>query len=459
MSEAGGRSPILYAVVFLIIGLIIGGVVGYFAAPPKIVTKPVAGGTATVTVTATATTTKYVTVTATPAAAGGIPKEIPVGVLVSMTGALASAGPYYKAAAELAVEDVNKWLAEMGLPYRVKLYLEDEKTSPEGALAAVQSLAARGVKIVIPYTSGDCRAIYSFINEHKIVAISYASTAIALGIPNDYLFRLVPTDAYQSKALAKLMWVCGVRKAVVVYRGDEWGSGLYEEFKKDFEALGGKVIGIKYDPSAPDLSPEARKAEDHVRSLGAGKDVGLLAISFTEDFVSFFTAAKESKVLMSIKWFGTDGTVCSTRIRDTFGEVIDKAGIGFLSTYYEVGFNPRQASFIERYKKKTGERPESYQFALYDCIWVATLSVLVAGKYDGEAIKNVLPRVAETYFGLTGWCKLNENGDRGVGDYAIWTLNATRWFVIAHYSGTTDAITWTPEGKAWLKAKGWTISG
>ncbi len=443
----------------LIIGLVIGAAIGYLAAPGKekttTVTTTVSGGGGATTVTQT------ITHTVTQTAAGGgtsIPKEIPIGVLVTLTGALADAGPRYKVAASLAEEDINKFFESAGLPYRVKLYFEDTKTTPEGALAAVQSLAARGVKVIMAYTSGDCRTISSFINQHKIVAISYASTAPSLAIPGDYCFRLVPTDLHQAMALARLVWDTGTRKAVVVYRGDDWGVGLYNAFKKRFEQLGGTVQGVKYDPAAPDLSPEARKAESIVQQWGAGDDVGLVALSFNEDFISFLNAAKDSKILMSIKWYGSDGTVRSQRIMQEYGAFIAKSKIGFPNTYYTVKQLPKQASFAKRYKAQTGENPASYQFALYDGIWLATLSTFIAGKYDGEAIAKVLPTVADMYYGLSGWTKLDEAGDRAFSVYAVWVVNATMWYPIAYYDESTDSITWTPEGQAWLKEHGWTVT-
>ena len=68
--------------------------------------------------------------------------------------------------------------------------------------------------------------------------------------------------------------------------------------------------------------------------------------------------------------------------------------------------------------------------------------------YDGAVLKNVVPYVADNYFGVTGWCRLNENGDREAATYDLefvgknstggitWIDNA------ATISASTGTVTW-----------------
>jgi len=72
--------------------------------------------------------------------------------------------------------------------------------------------------------------------------------------------------------------------------------------------------------------------------------------------------------------------------------------------------------------------------------------MLIAGKYDAEAIKAVLPTVAASTFGASGWIKLNEAGDRELGDYDLWAIilkdGKYQWAKVGYYSATTDSVTW-----------------
>jgi branched-chain amino acid transport system substrate-binding protein len=74
------------------------------------------------------------------------------------------------------------------------------------------------------------------------------------------------------------------------------------------------------------------------------------------------------------------------------------------------------------------------------------LSILAAGKYDGPAIRAVLPFVADRYFGASGNTVLKPNGDRANMDqefYAIEMVNGTAtWVDVAHYNAATNQFTW-----------------
>ncbi len=376
-----------------------------------------------------------------------LPKEIVIGVAYPFTGYLSGYGLKYYRAVEMAIEDVNKFIREkLGLDVKFKVIKEDTKTSAEGAVKAIQSLSAKGVKVIVGFLASLCvEAVKSYADAHKIVVVSPASTAPALAIPGDYIFRFVPTDVHQGKALARLVWDSGVRKAVVIYRKDPWGEGLFKSFKANFEKLGGIVKGIGYDPMAKEHSAEVRKLADLVHDLGAGADVGVVLISFEDDGVDILRLAGESPVLMKVKWFGTDGTAFSTKIAKQVGDIVVKLG-GMPHTCYFPPQSPISEEVNRRYRERYGEDMDPYARTSYDAIWVLALTILQVGKYDGEAIAKALPEVAKRYFGVSGWTILDDAGDRAFGDYGIIVLKYEDgryvWKTIGIYHEITDSITW-----------------
>ncbi len=437
------EKALLNLIAGLIVGLIIGGglVYAFAGAPAQTVTTTItetAGAGATVTVTETTTVTKT-------QAAAALPEEIPIGVLLPLSGDLSSFGEKWKNAITLAEQDINEYVAKMGLNVKFKFYIEDTKTSPEGALAALQTLAAKGIKLVIgPAASSEVAAVKSYADANKIVIFSPSSTAPSLAIPNDYIFRNVVTDIYQGKALARLMWDSGVRKVVAIYRGDDWGVGLFEVTKKRFEELGGTMEGVKYDPAATELSAEVRKASSLVSQFGAGEDVAVLLISFEDDGISVLTLAANDPVLSRVKWFGTDGITYSTKIAEQIGDIMVKLNV--MSTLMVPPESPKKTAFMERYESKFGVEPDSYTLNIYDNAWILALAVLETEKYDGETIAKILPDVAEKYFGVSGWTNLDEVGDRLPTDYTIAKVveedGKYVWVDAGKYVPATDTIQW-----------------
>ncbi len=370
--------------------------------------------------------------------------EVPIGALLPLEGPLSSFAKRNQIALEMAIEDINAFAENTGSKFRFKLLVEDTKLDKQVALSRLQSLAAQGVLIAIgPMASSEVGAIKSFADNNKIIVISQSSTAPSLGIPNDYIFRLVPTDLLQSKAIARLIMDRGYTKAAVIYRGDDWGVGLFEAFKERFEELGGQVEGVFYDPNAKDLSGEVRKLSDIASKFG--DNTAVLMIAFEDDGMQIIKLAAQDPVLSKLEWFGTDGTAVSGKLKDQVGAEVVKLG-GLLSTNFQPAKNPLQEEFMKRFKARAGENPDAYSMNAYDAAWIAALSVMLVGEYNSEKVVQVLPDVAKRYFGVSGNTILNENGDRASGDYAIWKLVQTdkglEWKIVAMYSVATDSVTY-----------------
>lgn len=439
------QKSLISIVAALVIGLILGAGFTYATTggvpPPTTVTQTV---TTTVSEGAVATTTVTETVTE-GAPTGGLPSEIPIGALLPLTGQLSSFGEKWKNALELAEADINEYVAKLGLNVKFKFYIEDTKTSPEGALSGIQTLAAKGIKLVVgPAASSEVAAVKSYADANKIVVFSPSSTAPSLALAGDYIFRDVVSDIYQSKALVRLIWDSGVRKLVIVYRGDDWGLGLYELVKNGFEELGGQVKDVKYDPSATEFSAEVRIASDYVNEFGADEQTAVLLVSFEDDGVGVLSLAYNDPVLSKVKWFGTDGIAYSGKVKDQVGDIV--AELKVLATVYLPEESVKKEQFKQRYYEKYGVEPDPYTYNIYDAAWILALATLQAGKYDSEAVASSLIDVASNYFGVSGWVLLDETGDRVGEKYVITTIVEENgqyvWKDMGYYVAPLDKIEW-----------------
>lgn len=368
--------------------------------------------------------------------------EVPIGALLPLTGDLASFGKREQRAIEMAVQDVNRFAESTGAPFRFKLIVEDTRDDPETARNRIQVLAAQGVKAIVgPLSSGETAAVKQFADANRIVVVSQGSTAVSLAIPGDYVFRLAPTDKYQGRVLARLIWQQGYRNVAAIYRNDAWGQGLYEYLKANFEALGGRVEGVAYDPRAQDLSGEVSRLADIVARFG--DDTAVVMISFEDDGINIIRLSARNPVLSSEVFFGTDGSALSSRFLTEVGDEVLKLG-GNPSTNYWPASNPLQQEFVQRYRDLYGENPDAYSLNAYDAVWLIALSVMLAGRYDGEAIAKALPLVAQRYYGVTGSVILDENGDRAYGDYGIFKVERTPqgldWVLVGIYDVLQDRL-------------------
>jgi len=441
------------AALFLI-ALIVGVGIGYgirAATAPAPAATPAPGATATVTV------TKTVTKTAPAAPAKGLTGKIKIGALLALTGELSTYGENSKAALELAVSEINKWLKERGEDWEIELIIEDTATDPKTCFDKIQILYGRGVRIVIgPMTSAEVSEVKKYADANKILVIAPSSTSPALSIPGDWIYRYCPDDTIQGPAAARTLLVLGARWVVPVWRGDTWGDGVKREteevFKKMLEKAGmegGFVEGIRYAPGTKEFSAEAAKLNEIVSGLvekyGADK-VGIYYVGF-EEAVAFVLACKEYDVLWKVAWVGTDGTAQLAPLAET-PEVAEFGWkVKWLHPVFAVAANPIYEKVKNYIIQKLGREPDPYAYASYDGLWSVAIALETLDEYDPEKIKAILPSILEHYAGASGMVILNENGDRAFSDYNLWIVREVspgkyEWALAGVWHFATDSVTW-----------------
>ena len=415
-----------------VIALIIGGGLGYTMAPPTTVEVEVAGTTETI------TETIEVKV---PALSG----TIPIGALYANTGHIDSSG----VAATIAIEEVNEYANRLGLDVTFELIEECAEGQSTTALEKFQSMVARGVKVVAgPNWSGQCKAIKDYADENHIVVFSEGSTSPVVAIPDDYIFRLPVTDTTQNSALAPAIYDMGIEHMIIVARNDAWGNGNVETMTELYEAQGGVVEdSLIYDSEKTEFSAEAAILNDIVielNSLYGADKVGIATWSF--EFSAIFAACEQYPALVDTTWYGSNGFGRSTEFTD---EHPNSHETTFLAMIMGTAQSSRHTDFQAKYLKRSGGRlAGTYTVHMYDIVWILCKSVLESGTYDGAIVKEVLPTIAEQYWGACGWTKLNENGDRAESSYELWTvnLNATSglpgWYVAASYDSGSGSLNW-----------------
>jgi branched-chain amino acid transport system substrate-binding protein len=232
---------------------------------------------------------------------------------------------------------------------------------------------------------------------------------------------------------------------VIIARNDDYGRGLAELVKETFTKLGGKVEIILYDPNKPDLTAEVNRLAVLVQEMGADEKTAVLIIAFDTDGLQILEKASKIDVLGRVRWFGPDSMGRKTFVeREDIAAFLEK--VNFLGTRPAIARNPVTEHFERAYKEKYGEDPTPYAYYAYDAAWLAMLSVLVAGKYDGEAIKRVLPIVAFHFIGATGHKILDENGDAALADYTLFTVVRTpegyKFKDVGVWRSATEQVVW-----------------
>jgi branched-chain amino acid transport system substrate-binding protein len=378
-------------------------------------------------------------------------KTIEIGVIASYTGSHGWTSALFE---EIIEPDINEYLEKLpnlpGPPLRIDFLIENAEGSAAVHLEKVQMFHEMEIDLIIGgLWSSQAAGSLDYINENDMLLLSSSSTAPPLAISGDNLFRLSPDDSVQGKIIARMMETKGITNAIVLYRNDDWGSGLFEIFEVEYAALGGTTLGaLPYDGGETDFTSYLAQAED----LAEGKDnVGVLLISFDELRQIIIQASDGSYPnIYNPPWFGTES---SGRSQATLDEAPDQAV--HLKIYSALSVAPASPKFTdlnERYEELFPGYPAGYYHAtMADAAWILAQAVLETQITETEEIRgpdiiNVLPDIAWRHYGYSGYCLLNEAGDRASGLFDIWGYTDEPGYPAykryGSYDSVTDELTW-----------------
>jgi len=380
-------------------------------------------------------------------------KVVKIGALTPLTGGLQSYGIGMKNAVELAVEDANQMCAGKGIKF--ELLVEDTATDPNQALQKLQVLYGKGARLIVgPMSSREASAVKSFADQNHIIVVSPSSTSPLLAVA-DWVFRVVPTDLAQGKAIVDLMQKLGIKRAAIIYRNDAWGVGLKDVIVSEAQKLGIQIVAAEgYDPD-PKAFPQAMPAVVSKVSKALGQpspDTAVVFASFEDDGVAAMSAAGGDPVLSKVRWIGTDGFAYSEALIKQVGQYMAAAKL--LGTVAAPDPNdPNYQAFKQKYKAKYGKDPVAYDPYSYDAAMILMKIVCEIGTDDPDRVKATLEQWAKEgkYSGVTGKVYLDEYGDRAYPNYLIWGVvvegGQPKYIDAGYYSGTDRKITVYDQGK------------
>ncbi len=316
--------------------------------------------------------------------------HVKIGVVLPLTGDLAVLGQPVRESIELALRDAGV--------DNVDLIFEDSKCLPTETVTAVQKLVnVDHVSALIgDLCSSPTLAVVPIINESKIPMISPSSTSPLLSGSSKYFFRTISSDKLQGEAMAGQAIHLGYDEVAIIAINNEYGVGLEKSFTDAFEKGSGKIVRHEsFEQGASDFRTQLTKIKDEDPDA-------LYIISYPSEGGQLLRQARELGVDIPL--------LASEGIRDN--SVLDVAGKAAEGIVITVPFENRDAKyehFQENFKALAGADPGLFTAEAYD----ATQLVLFALKRsDGssEGIRNGLASIKE-YHGASGIITFDENGD------------------------------------------------
>ena len=388
--------------------------------------------------------------------------SVKIGALLPLSGVRASSGKSTETALVKAFEDVNAYFSDTNSSIRFDLVIQDTESDPATSLEKLKLLAKNNIRIVIgPATSAEVEAIKDYADKNDIIVMSHSRTAPSLAIEGDNIFRFVPDDLDQAKAIAREMWSQGIRMVIPFWRDDIYGHELMQAVRANLHKLGGEFDKYSdktgYAPRTGQLAASLHRINfvmwdnalklleervENALSRYPPDKIGVYMVSL-DDVTPIFIQAYNHPVLSKVKWYGSDGTALNEKLIKNYESALFAVNTSFSSPIYSLqnGNYEKLSELLGEIRSHVHVTPSPYSAVAYDAFWVAALAENVTIHNDGndtsiQGLKADIMDSANSYFGVTGNTTLNRVGDRAEGKYDYWKV------VAGAVEGTAPTFSW-----------------
>jgi branched-chain amino acid transport system substrate-binding protein len=328
-------------------------------------------------------------------------EDIAVGVYAATSGSEAAFGQATVQGEKLAAEEINNNGGVLGR--KIRLVIEDDQGKAEEAASVVTKLITHDNVIAIlgENSSNQSIAAAPIAQAAKVPMISPSSTNPAVTKKGDYIFRVCFTDPYQGKALAMFVRnnLHATTAAILHDVKSDYSVGLGEFIRKEFTALGGKIVAEQsYAGGDSDFRPQ-------LTAIKAANPQVLFIPGFYTEVGQIAIQARDLGI--SIPMVGGDGWDSPTVIQ-IGGKSVDGC---YFSDHYFVG-EPRPAvqRFVAEIRKRSGQNPDANSALGYDALYVLTNAIKRAGSLDRKAIRDQIAATKD-YQGVSGVISIGPDRD------------------------------------------------
>jgi branched-chain amino acid transport system substrate-binding protein len=334
-----------------------------------------------------------------------IAADTKIGILMDITGPIASFIPPIQNSTNLAIKHVND---QGGLldGKAVAVYGDTTGAAQAAVDAATKLVNIENVPIIMgALMSGTTISAAEAVSiPAGVVQISPSATSPAItGMKdNDLLFRIVPSDNYQGAVLAKMVLDEGIKKVAVTYVNNDYGVGIGNTFIDAYKAAGGEVV------AAEKHEEKKNSYRSELATLAKSGAEALVVVAYAGDSGSTIVKQAIEGGLFT-RFIGTDGLRDEALIKEVGADALKTS---FFSSPTSPAGNPAQAKLHELFNAEYKEGADkAFVDQTYDATFLAMLAIEKAGSADRAKMAAALREVASAPGEKVGpgeWAKAKE---------------------------------------------------
>jgi len=312
-------------------------------------------------------------------------QDITIGVVVSLTGK--DAQPYglpMKRGFIMARDEINNAMYGSG---SIKFILEDDKSSEEGAIAAVQRLVDRNVSAIVGIAISDyLEDAFPVAQDAGVVAFSSVSSAAGLSSIGDFVFRTgLAVDIVNPSGVMLTHEQLGYKKVALIYdAADTYSVSSNGELKTALEANGVTI-----------LTEQTFKTKDidfrtQLTSIKDMKPDALFISALSVEMTQVIIQAGELDIPDTVQLIVPDLTAAEIQQAGAAAE----GAIAF-SGWTSLSNIPGNQDFIKKYQAKYGIDAEPWAAQSYATLNILAAAIGKAQSADSAAIRDALAQTMD----------------------------------------------------------------
>lgn len=327
--------------------------------------------------------------------------EVKIGAVLAQTGSLADLGNHSKNGLMVGVDIIN---AKGGIRGRkISLILEDSKTDPKSAVAAITKLInIDKVRYVIgDLSSGTTLAMAPIAEEARALLLAPGASNPQVREAGDFIFRDWVSDEFDGKVAASY----AVKKLklnafAVIEQQNAYGKGLSEAFQKSAREDKAEVLIVTA------IQDSALNHREAVRKIVAVNPQAVYLATHTKEGASAARQLREAAY---------KGVIIGNLVVESpdFAKLAGDAMEGIL---YTAPFLDEQATtgdiseFFRSYQQRYGERPDAAAAHAFDAIEILSHAIGNARSDSADDVKNFLYTIRD-FPGASGETSFDIKGD------------------------------------------------
>lgn len=315
-----------------------------------------------------------------------------------LTGGASIYGQAVQKGAEIAVAEINEANPDLQIEFK----MEDDEADGEKSVNAYNKLKDWGIQMMMgTVTTGACITTSAETYQDRVFELTPSASSADVTAGKDNVFQVCFTDPNQGIKAADYIAenFAGQAVGVIYNNSDPYSTGIYNNFKSEFESKGGTIAAAETYPDDTNADYSAQLTS----MKSAGVEIVFLPIYYTPASVIMKQAKDMNYAPVFFGVDGMDGILDMEGFDTSLAE-----GVMLMTPFNPWSTDETVAAFVQKYQDAYGEVPNQFAadgydgiYALYNAFKAANLTTDMSNEEICDAM------IAQftggfSYDGLTG---------------------------------------------------------